>query len=723
MSRRGARGILPTSYRGFLAFVFLPLLLLPFIPTTFAPGTGWGTPVLIENSSLGDAEFPQIAVDPFGNAMAVWDQYNWTHTDIWANRFDAVSGWGTPVLLETDDSGSASGAQIAMSASGYAVAAWHQYDGLWSNIWASIYSPGTGWGTATLLETDNTDQAWEPQVAMDAAGNAIAVWYHWGVGMSNVWSNYYEAGVGWSPRTLVEFNDTGDAFEPQVGMDASGTAVAIWVQWDGTAYSLYSNTFVPGTGWGTPAPVESDSTGDVVTPHLAVNAAGNAVAVWTWDDTSWMDVWSNYYQPGVGWGTETLVETDDRGWAFDAEVVIDPAGNAVTVWSQNTDTLMYNVFANSFVPGTGWESPALLENNDTWDALYPQVALDASGAATVVWEQYVGGNWQNIYANRYEPGVGWEGAVLVESDDAGDAWDPQLIAEPGGNVTAVWAQSDGVDVNIYANRYLASGTGLSPPAAPGGVSATLPGGGQDVLVTWNPSADEGDPAVFDHYEVLRGEAYDADGVGYGVVAASLPAGTTSFADTATLPGTTHFYVVRAVGPGGATAGSQAAKYVLALPSGRSLLGLPVVVQDYAVTSVLSSVLPVLDFMSAYDPSDATDPFKTWDATKPAKELSVLAPTMGFWVTLRGAAEWRVAGGVSTMTAVPLAPGWNLVPYPSFVDRPASVALAGLPVTDMEGFDARAAPYYLQVLSGDAILRAGEGYWLYASSAAIWSVPN
>jgi hypothetical protein len=266
--------------------------------------------------------------------------------------------------------------------------------------------------------------------------------------------------------------------------------------------------------------------------------------------------------------------------------------------------------------------------------------------------------------------------------------------------------------------------GPIPPAAPEGVSATLPGGGQDVLVTWQASPDEDDPSVFDHYEILRGQAYDANGAGYGVVAASLPAGTTSFADTATIPGESHFYVVRAVGPGGATnAGSQAAKYVRALPSGRSLLGLPVAVQDYAVTSVLSSVLPVLDSVSAYDPSDATDPWKNWNSAKPAKDLSVLAPSTGFWVTLRGGAEWRIAGSVSAMTAVPLVPGWNLVPYPSFVDRPASVTLAGLPITEVEGFNASAAPYYLQVLAGDSILRTGEGYWLYASSATIWSVPN
>ena len=700
------------------------LLILSFTPTASAPGAGWGTPVIIDDNSPGDAGDPQVAADPLGNAMAVWDQFNGTRLDVWANRYDAVTGWGTPGLLETNDSGDAYAAQISMSASGYAVAAWNQFDGLWTNIWANVYSPGTGWGTATLLETDNSNDAWEPQVAMDPSGNAIAVWYHWGTPISSVWSNYYEAGVGWSPPSLVEFDDTGDAFEPQVGMDASGNALAIWVYFDGVGYSLASNTFVPGTGWGTPVSVESDSTGDVVTPHVAVNPAGNAVAVWTWDNRLWYDVWGNSYDPGTGWGTETLLEADDQGDAFDAEVAIDPSGNAVAVWSQSTDTLMYNVFANRFVPGSGWGSPALLETDDTWDALYPQVALDASGVATVVWFQYVSLT-EDIYANRYAPGAGWEGAVFVEDDDAGDAWSPQVAADPAGNVTVVWYQSDGVDTQIFANRHPApSGPGTSPPAAPDGVGATLPGGGQDVLVSWQPSADESDPAAFDHYEVLRGEAYDAAGVGYGVVAPDLPAGTTSFTDTATLPGTTHFYVVRAVGPGGASiAVSQGSKYVQTLPSGRSLLGLSVDVQDYAVTSVLVSVLPVLDFVSAYDPSDGTDPMKSWIAAKPVKELTSLGPDLGFWVTLQTAAEWRIAGGVPATNAVSLVPGWNLVPYPGAVSSPASVTLSGLPVERLEGFDANGGPYYLQVLAGDAVLRPGEGYWIYASSPAIWIVSN
>ena len=48
----------------------------------------WGDPVLIEISNAGSASDPQVAVDPNGNAVAVWTQSDGTRFNIWANRFD-----------------------------------------------------------------------------------------------------------------------------------------------------------------------------------------------------------------------------------------------------------------------------------------------------------------------------------------------------------------------------------------------------------------------------------------------------------------------------------------------------------------------------------------------------------------------------------------------------------------------------------------------------------
>ncbi len=47
----------------------------------------------------------------------------------------------------------------------------------------------------------------------------------------------------------------------------------------------------------------------------------------------------------------------------------------------------------------------------------------------------------------------WGTAVLIETDNAGSAYSPQIAVDAGGNAWAVWEQSDGTRYSIWANRY------------------------------------------------------------------------------------------------------------------------------------------------------------------------------------------------------------------------------------------------------------------------------
>ena len=63
----------------------------------------WRVPQLIESDDAGNAQYPQVAFDSSGNAIAVWQQYDGTRFNIWANRYTASGNWGTAQLIETDD--------------------------------------------------------------------------------------------------------------------------------------------------------------------------------------------------------------------------------------------------------------------------------------------------------------------------------------------------------------------------------------------------------------------------------------------------------------------------------------------------------------------------------------------------------------------------------------------------------------------------------------------
>jgi hypothetical protein len=43
---------------------------------------------LIEVDSAGDASNSQVAVDPSGNAVAVWQQSDGTRLSVWSSRFE-----------------------------------------------------------------------------------------------------------------------------------------------------------------------------------------------------------------------------------------------------------------------------------------------------------------------------------------------------------------------------------------------------------------------------------------------------------------------------------------------------------------------------------------------------------------------------------------------------------------------------------------------------------
>jgi hypothetical protein len=122
----------------------------------------------------------------------VWEQYDATgRRNIMANRYTPSGGWGTATLIETDNGSADSPPQVAMDGSGNAIAVWTQHDAnYYYNIMSNRYTPSGGWGTAVLIETDNGDAAY-PQVAMDGSGNAIAVWQQSDRTRTNIWANRY----------------------------------------------------------------------------------------------------------------------------------------------------------------------------------------------------------------------------------------------------------------------------------------------------------------------------------------------------------------------------------------------------------------------------------------------------------------------------------------------------------------------------------------------------
>jgi hypothetical protein len=82
----------------------------------------------LETDDAGDARAAQVGSDSSGNAIAVWDQFDGTRLNIFSARFDGTQ-WGAPELIEQDNASNATFAQIAVNPAGRALAVWQQRTG------------------------------------------------------------------------------------------------------------------------------------------------------------------------------------------------------------------------------------------------------------------------------------------------------------------------------------------------------------------------------------------------------------------------------------------------------------------------------------------------------------------------------------------------------------------------------------------------------------------
>jgi len=410
----------------------------------------WQGAALVESENNGTVWNPDIAMDKHGTAMAVWRQHDGWRYNIWASRFTPKNGWDVPELVEFNDTGTAWNPKVAMDDNGRAIAVWSQLAGVRENIWASHYTVDDGWSEPVVIELDSIGgTASSPEIAVNGEGKAVAVWREYNGDRENIWANTFDPVEGWDSAKMLEMNP-GAAGHPHAGIDAAGNAYVVWQQIDNQVPSVWANMFSIATKkWGVAERIESGS-GAATDPRIAVNSNGQAFAAWQQSDGAVDSIWVNYHDAD-GWQGELKIENTVTGNAAHPDVVIDDSGNAMIVWDQY-DGENNNIWVNRYIVNSGWQGVELIDSDDTGGAIKPKIALDKEGRALVVWSQS-DGDRLNIWANRYLPGSGWAGATLIEPDDRGNAAEPKIVMNPSGTGIAIWRQWDGARDNIMANVF------------------------------------------------------------------------------------------------------------------------------------------------------------------------------------------------------------------------------------------------------------------------------
>lgn len=210
----------------------------------------------------------------------------------------------------------------------------------------------------------------------------LAIWLEPTRQGRSVWANVH-GDDGWGQAGPIE-TLSGDAQEPDLGLNTTGRAFAVWVQVDGNYSSVWVCSFVEGDGWGYPQEISS-GVERVATPRIAVNASGQAVAVWRGHDEGRQNVWVSRFAKGRGWERAWPVRHSAIGDASSPAVGVGETNAIVVAWVQSQRGSPDAVWGMFFQPSVGWSVPQRIDTNA------PPARVKHVGVEMVPWGAIVSG--------------------------------------------------------------------------------------------------------------------------------------------------------------------------------------------------------------------------------------------------------------------------------------------------------------------------------------------
>ena len=418
----------------------------------------------------------------------------------------------TPTSSETLVNGTTTGSQsthnaarqVAIDANGNFVVVWA--DTTTGDVMGRLFNAnGTAAGAEFRLNTTTANTQDRPVVAMDDAGNFVAVWQSAGQdgSLGGVYAQRFNAsGVKQGGEFLVSQVTAGDQLAPTVAMDrATGAFTIAWSSADGGgSLDVVARRFdANGNALGNEFRVNTYTTNEQEHASIALSPSGNFVIAWEsyGQDGGADGIYAQRYDAnGVAQGSEFLVSTATAPDQFYPTAAIDASGNFVVTWtSVGQDGSGRGIYGQRFDSAGNKLGSEFLVNTTTVNTQeYSVVTTNAFGDFVVTWESYGQDkpNTYGIYAREYDRnGVAMTGETFINTTISGDQSMPS-VAWQGGNAVFVWSgNGTGDSSGVYFRQATITGPGVSvTPSA--GLTTTEAGGGTasfGVVLTSQPTAD------------------------------------------------------------------------------------------------------------------------------------------------------------------------------------------------------------------------------------------
>ena len=390
-------------------------------------------------STMLEQVTPVVGIDSAGNAVAVWqDDTNFPTS---ANILGSIlmgETWSAPVTLSAG--GINTSPQVAVNPSGNVIIVWENaasVSPITSVIQAFAFTLPGGFGSGTLYPSISTqigplDLVSQPAVAINPSGQVVVAWTVGIVGsyIQGVTGTVTASGATFSPPS-PPISPAGTSDSPIVGIDSSGEAIIAWIN-ESIGPAVQATDFGSGIFF-------TSASFSIANLSIAVTPSKQAIVVW---DTGLNNLEATVFN-GTSWSTEFAIQPSGSGTSEDPKAGVDDSGVATVVWSLIDGSSSFNIqMVTLNLPSVTPSAPKILSTRTY--CTNPVVAVNPSGFAIVV--------WQNVSAPLSPSSTITLEAVIIEAGTISSITDLVTPTGPQNSAlqqVAVNASGEAVVVWLY----------------------------------------------------------------------------------------------------------------------------------------------------------------------------------------------------------------------------------------------------------------------------------
>jgi hypothetical protein len=391
----------------------------------------WYAPMTLDHGALGRACF---AMDHQGRGQAVWEHGG----SLWIQTL----GPGSEASFGRLPLGQGRNPELSVNQDGWGLAAWIVDGPTERTVTGLLLDPSQGRSSGrTLFRT--TGGIRHLQVAVDQGGAALVVWSHDLGGEWEILAKRFDLrSQSWDGEPTRLGRKVRHPIEPRLAMNGRGEAILVWEAEAERADGLVAAFYLPSEQQWSDHPVPI-AQGRIRDYQAAVDPAGDMMILWVNQDYGQRPALeARRFSADHGDWLEPQVLATAQGFK-QVHLAMNEAGEALAVWLQSEGSSSAFLHSKAFRAGA-WEERVTRLDSGSGKVDEFAMALGLEGAASLFCLAQRSDGQIPLLRDRHKA---WEAPVPLGKPNASPLGQPILALCAAGSV-ALWSMGEGQDTRL-----------------------------------------------------------------------------------------------------------------------------------------------------------------------------------------------------------------------------------------------------------------------------------